>query len=153
MKNIHPFLTACLFVTTLSHAQSMSPAAKQILPLLHEQRLAANAHDTDAFLHTYLHDDSLVFLIDGRVIRGFDALRQQQLKWWKDGKSDVVYTERARPEIVTLDSQTALVTEQFTGRRTGPDGKPTSGDFVVTTIWHKLPGGWRVTYGHESWTR
>ena len=153
MKNIRPFLTVCLFVTTLSHAQSTSPATREILPLLHQQRLAANAHDTDAFLQTYLHDDSLVFLIDGRVIRGFDALHQQQLKWWKDGKSDVVYTERAKPEIVTLDSQTALVTEQMASRRTMPDGKVSEGQFVVTTIWHKLPAGWRVTYGHESWTR
>ncbi|HXN65401.1 MAG TPA: hypothetical protein VN862_08720 [Candidatus Acidoferrales bacterium] len=58
-------------------AQAQSSAEREILTLVHEQRLAANAHDTDRFLATYLHASTLVFVIDGRVIRGFDSLREQ----------------------------------------------------------------------------
>jgi ketosteroid isomerase-like protein len=76
-----------------------------------------------------------------------------KLKWWKNGKSDVVYNQQSEPEIISLDSQTALVTEQMTAHRTSPDEKPTTGTFVISSIWRKLPAGWRVTYGHESWAR
>ena len=85
------FLFAGLFVTGLARAQSTSLTADQLLPLLNEQMLAANAHDTDRFLATYVHSPDLVFIANGQIIRGWDSLHEQQLKWWKDGKSDVVY--------------------------------------------------------------
>src|SRR5579883_2402450 len=144
---------ASLFVSLFARAQSTSLTADQILPLLHEQMLAANAHDTDRFLATYVHGPDLIFIANGQIIRGWDSLRLQQLKWWKDGKSDVAYAQQTRPEITDLDAQTVLVTQELTSRRTSPDGKPSVGTFVITTIWRHLPVGWRVTYGHESWTR
>jgi hypothetical protein len=69
--------------------------------LLHEQALAADAHDTDRFLAAFLHDDSLIFVINGQLIRGFNSLHEQQLKWWNNGKSDVIYTQLA-PLATTL---------------------------------------------------
>jgi ketosteroid isomerase-like protein len=127
--------------------------ADQILPLLNEQFVAANAHDTDRFLATYDHSPELIFIANGQLIRGWDNLHDQQIKWWKNGKSDVVYVQRSQPEITSLDAQTLLVTQQMTSHRTSPDGKPTDSTFIVSTIWRKLRAGWRVTYGHESWTR
>lgn len=146
-------LVACLFVTGLARAQSTSSIAAQILPLLNDQLLAANSHDTDPFLATYVHSPDLVFIANGQIIRGWDNLHDQQLKWWKNGKSDVVYAQESQPEVAVLDSETALVTQQMTAHRTGPDGKPSDGTAVITTIWRRLPVGWRVTYGHESWVR
>ena len=147
------FLFAGLFVTGLARAQSTSSTADQILPLLNEQMLAANAHDTDRFLATYLHSPDLVFIANGQIVRGWDSLRQQQLKWWKDGKSDVAYAQQSQPEITNLDSETVLVTQQMMSHRTSPDGEPSDGTFIVTTIWRHLSVGWRITYGHESWVR
>ncbi len=147
------FLLASLFLTGLARTQFISSMADQILPLLNEQFLAANAHDTDRFLATYLHSPELVFIANGQIIRGWDNLREQQLKWWKNGKSDVVYAQQSQPEITSLDAQTVLVTQQMTSHRTSPDGKPSDATFIVSTIWRKLPVGWRVTYGHESWVR
>ena len=144
---------SCLWLTPFSGAQSNASVKDQILPLLREQMLAANAHDADRFLATYLHSAELIFIANGQIFRGWDNVHDQQLKWWKNGKSDVVYTEQSEPEITSLDSQVALVTEQMTARRTSPDGKPTTGMFVISSIWRKLPSGWRVTYGHESWGR
>jgi ketosteroid isomerase-like protein len=142
-----------LFVTGLARAQSTSSIGDQILPLLTEQLLAANAHDTDRFLATYAHGPELVFIANGQLIHGWDALHDQQLKWWKNGKSDVVYAQESRPEVSDLGPETVLVTQQMTAHRTGQDGKPNDSKFVISSIWRKLPVGWRVTYGHESWAR
>ncbi len=150
-QSLYALVVVLLVAPSVARAQSA--AERELVPLLQEQRLAANAHDTDRFLATYLHDPALVFVIDGRVIRGFDSLREQQLKWWKDGKSDVVYTESAAPEFVSLGEDAMLVTEQMASRRTGPDGKPMEGKFAVTSVWRRVREGWRVTYAHESWAR
>ena len=143
----------CLLAATGAQAQRQPSAAKEIIPLLHEQLLAANAHDTESFLATFLHDDSLIFVINGEVIRGFDNLHEQQLKWWNHGKSDATYTEETPPDFSGLSSKTVLVTQQLTSHRTMPDGKPSEGKLVVTTIWRRLPAGWRVIYCHESHAR
>lgn len=89
---------------------------------------------------------------DGEIIHGFEALREQQLKWWQNGKSDVVYTELGQPTIVNLDDHTALVTQQLASHRIMPDGKTRDNQFVVTSIFRKFPTGWRVSYCHESHT-
>ncbi len=151
-SGIYPvlFLT---FAAAFSQAQSDRSVEQQILPLLHQQMLAANAHDTDAFLATYVHDASLIFVINGQVIRGFDSLHEQQLKWWNNGKSDAVYTEQSPPEFIRLGSRMMLATQQMASHRTLADGKPSDGKFALTTIWQQLPAGWRVIYCHESWTR
>lgn len=146
-------LLVSLSVAAFAQARSKPSAEDQILPLLVEQQAAANVHDTDRFLATYLHSPELIFIANGQIFRGWDNLRDQQLKWWKNGKSDAVYAQESQPEIISLDPQTVLVTEQLTSHRTSPEGKPSDATFIVTTIWRKLPGGWRVTYGHESWVR
>jgi hypothetical protein len=42
-------------------------AAQQIEPLLHDQTLAAKAHDTDRFMATYWHDPGLIFVVNGAI--------------------------------------------------------------------------------------
>ena len=80
-------LLAGLFVTGLARAQSTSLIAGQILPLPREQLLAANAHDTDRFLATYLHSPELIFIANGQIFRGWDNLRDQQLNWRKTART------------------------------------------------------------------
>jgi ketosteroid isomerase-like protein len=149
-RNTGALLLVCLLAVTVAQAQSEPSAELRILPLLREQMVAANAHDTDRFLTSFFHDASLIFVINGEVIRGFDNLHERQLKWWNYGKSDATYTEQTPPDFVSLNSKTVLVTQQLASRRTMPDGKPSEGKFVVTTIWRRLPAGWRVIYCHES---
>ncbi len=149
-SRISATLFLLVLITSSALAQSEGIAEREILPLLHEQMVAANAHDTDRFLANYLHDRALVFVINGHVIRGFDSLREQQLKWWSGGKSDAVYTEQGAPQFLELGNKTVLVTEQLASRRTMPDGKQSEWNFAVTSIWRRLPAGWRVIYAHES---
>lgn len=149
-RNTGTLLIVCLLTVTVAQAQSESSAARQILPLLREQLVAANAHDTEKFLANFLHDTSLTFVINGEVIRGFDNLHERQNKWWNYGKSDAAYIEQTPPDFVSLNSKTVLITQQLASRRTMPDGKPSEGKFVVTTVWRRVPAGWRVIYCHES---
>ena len=135
-------------------AQATLPeSAKQQIDLeLQEQSEAANAHNTDLYLRSFSHSPELTFAVFGDVIHGFDALRAAQLRWWKNGSSDAVYNVRSPPEYHPLAPDLLLVTQSMRSRRTGTDGKLLEKDFVVTTIWKSLPEGWRVIYGHESWS-
>lgn len=135
------------------HAAGTPPAPQQIRTQWHEMQRAADAHDTDRFMAPFARGPGLVFAVNGKVIHGWDALHAQQLKWWNHGKSDARYTQVGKLEVVALGPDAEVSTASFTSRRTGPDGKISTGSFVVTYIWKRLPQGWRIVYGHESWTR
>lgn len=133
-----------------------APGAAQhprIQALMATMQKAANAHDTDAFLEPFLHDSSLVFVINGEVIHGWDALHAAQLKWWNNGKSDAVYTQLAETQFTDLASGVVLTTQRIGSKRTGPDGRPVTGTFAVTDVWRSGPTGWHIIYAHESWAR
>jgi len=115
------------------------------------QLQAANAHDTDRFLASYRHSDALIFIVNGQLIRGYRALRAQQLQWWQNGKSDAAYRLDGPSTFLALAPDTMLVTEPLASRRTGPDGRPREGHFILSMIWQQGREGWQVTYAHESW--
>jgi ketosteroid isomerase-like protein len=131
----------------------MTSAQRQIQPILDQMAKAANAHDTDRFMVAYLHQPTLVFVINGNVIHGWDALHKQQLMWWRNGKSDAVYTQTGPTEFEQMSSGLVVTTRTLDSRRTLPDGKESTGSFSITDIWKKLPQGWRIIYSHESWVR
>jgi uncharacterized protein (TIGR02246 family) len=146
---------ACLVAPGVIRAQADSAATtalveRQIEPLLNELTLAANAHDTDRFLASYLHGPALVFVFNGTVTKGWNNLEKLQLKWWNNGKSDVVYAQRAPSEFTVLGPDAAVVTSEMVSRRMLPDGKESTGEFAVTMVWQKRPEGWRIVQAHES---
>ncbi len=140
----------CAMLAGQAHGQSAPPAQREIEPLLSQQMEAANAHDTDRFLTSYLHDSTFVLVFNNQVIHGFAAVRDQQLKWWNNGKSDVVYSERLPSEFTVVSPTIVLVTQQLSSKRTLPTGETRGGDFVATTVWQRRPEGWRVVEAHES---
>jgi len=140
-------MLACLALPAAGRAQSVQ---QQITPLMDEMMVAANAHDTDRFLATYLHDSSLVLVFNGVVTNGFDNVRALQLKWWNNGKSDVAYAQRGSSEFTVLSPDAAVVTNIMTSRRTLPSGEASAGEFAVTMVWQKQAGGWRIVQVHES---
>ena len=146
-------LLGVLLAGSASAATPPVSVQQQIKTLSDDMARAANAHDTERYMALFAHDPNLVFAINGRVIHGWDALHAQQLKWWRNGKSDVVYTQSGPTELLPLDIDAVVTTQTLSSRRTGPDGKTSTGRFVVTSVWKKLPQGWRIVYGHESWAR
>ncbi|HEX6550522.1 MAG TPA: nuclear transport factor 2 family protein [Gammaproteobacteria bacterium] len=140
--------------TCIAHADSrLASEQRQIQPILDRMAKAANAHDTDGFMVAYLHQPTLVFVINGKVIHGWEALHKQQLEWWRHGKSDAVYIQTGPTQFNQIGSGLVVTTRMLSSRRTGPDGRISTGSFAVTDIWQKLPQGWRIVYSHESWAR
>lgn len=134
------------------HARDRAMTAQQqVQAALDGMEQAANAHDTDRYMAFFAHRPELVFAFNGEVIHGWDALRAKQLEWWQHGKSDAVYTETGKAEFLTLADGLLVTTSPLAARRTLADGTTSTGQFVVTSIWKKLPQGWRVVYAHESW--
>lgn len=131
-------------------AQSIPSPEDQIAPLLDSQVVAANAHDTDRFLTTFVHDSTLVQVFNGEVTIGYPAVRALQLRWWNNGRSDVVYRRAAPPSFLVLDPGAVVVTEPLTAERTGADGQAVRRTVAVTMVWQQRPEGWRVAYQHES---
>jgi ketosteroid isomerase-like protein len=152
-------IRALLWTSALASGLPLGAACAQtdpqaeIRPLLDDQLLAANAHDTDRFLAAYLHDSTLVLVFNGVVTTGFTAVRDLQLKWWNNGRSDVVYSERGPAMFRVLTPDVVVVTQPLGSRRTGADGAVVTGAFTATTVWQKLPEGWRVVLAHESTVR
>ena len=154
MKRAHAIAVFSLLMIAAGAVHAAPPSAREAVePLVTKMSQAANAHDTDAYMALFRKSPNLIFAIDGRIIRGWDALHAQQLAWWKNGKSDAVYSATAAPEFNALAPGIVLVTQQMSSRRTGTDGKTSFGTFVVTSVWKRLREGWRIVYGHESWAR
>ncbi|HKZ11535.1 MAG TPA: hypothetical protein VJL61_12650 [Rhodanobacteraceae bacterium] len=142
-----------LFAGGVCAQPASSPAEQAIRPAMAKMFKAANAHDTDAFMAAMVRGPGLVFAINGEVIRGWEALHAQQLKWWNNGKSDAKYTQNGTPAFMALGPDAEIVTWPLVGRGTAHSGKAITSAFVVTYVWQRLPQGWRIVYGHESWKK
>jgi ketosteroid isomerase-like protein len=109
---------------------------------------AANAHDTDRFLQSYLHDSSLVMIFNGHATVGYDSVRAQQLRAWTN--SDVVYTQRAPMHVTWLGEDLVVVTDPLRSRRTLPTGEVRHTDFWATMVIERRAEGWRIVHLRES---
>jgi uncharacterized protein (TIGR02246 family) len=151
------------FVSLLS-VMAASPALSAVSPAtadrvraevsksLKDMGAAANAHDVDRHVEFYAHDPAVTLIFNGVPIVGWEAIRDKQREWWKDGKTDVVYTPQGRPEIRVMAPDVVVTTLLMKSHRTGPSGEISEGEFAVSDVWQKRPEGWRVIYGHESTT-
>ena len=129
-----------------------SPRA-EIEPLFEAMQAAANVHDVEAHLAPMLRDPSLVFLINGLEINGWAGVRDQQRKWWPEGKTDVRYTPVVPTRYDELGPDTVMVTARLRSERTGADGTRVEGLLAITQLWRRLPQGWRIVLVHESTSR
>jgi ketosteroid isomerase-like protein len=123
---------------------------RALRPLIGELQEAAGAHDTDRFMAFYARRADLAAVFNGEEIHGWEDLHAQQLKWWQNGKSDVVYTQRAAPEFTVLGPDAAVVTLLLDSTRTAADGTASKNSFAISMVWKKLAEGWRIVYSHES---
>jgi ketosteroid isomerase-like protein len=130
--------------------QAADAARNEIAPLFAEMQAAANAHDTDRHLAFYAREPSLLFVINDEAIHGWEALREKQLQWWNNGKSDVVYTQVGEPDYRLVAPGLVMLTHFLKSRRTLPDGETRHTGFGISALWQKRPEGWRIIYAHES---
>jgi ketosteroid isomerase-like protein len=154
MRNLRIILgTACLLTVAGARiAVAASPHA-QIQRQIDAMAAAANAHNAGDFLKPFTHGPRLVFVINGQVIRGWNALHAAQLKWWRNGASDARYTQISPVSFMDVAPGVVITTQQLESQRTGPDGKTQKGTFAVSTVWRRQRHGWRIAYASESWAR
>ena len=128
----------------------LATARAEILPLFEQMKTAAQAHDVDAHLAFYIHSPTLLFIINGEAIRGWEALRQKQTEWWQSGKSDVVY--RLVDSVDYRMPAPGLVVQTYflASSRTDSGGGTRESRLGVTALWQRRAEGWRIVYAHES---
>jgi hypothetical protein len=145
-------VAASVLAAAAAPARAAPVTSKQaIRPILAQMMRAAAAHDTGRFMAPFLHASSLVFVFDGVFMHGWNTLYRQQRKWWQHGRSDVRYRLDHPVEFMALAPGAEVTTLRMSARRVLPNRTVSASAFVVTYIWRRLPGGWRIVYGHESW--
>ena len=134
---------------------SSEPGAfqQQVAPLLAEMEASANAHDTDRHLAAYCRDPALIFIINGEIIRGWEALRERQRQWWSDGKAVGVYEYLGAPIYEALGADLGLTTLLIAARAYPPAGQLLERQLAFTALWRRRREGWRIIYAHESSTK
>lgn len=121
-------------------------------PLLAELEASANAHDTDRHMAAYVQSPSLTFVFNGEIVRGWQALREMQRKWWNDGKATGTYAYQGDPIFEVLGDDAGLTTFLIAARKVLDDGSVIEKTLAYSALWRRLPEGWRITFAHESST-
>lgn len=125
---------------------------QQVEPLLAEVLASANAHDTDRHMAAYAQDPALIFIIDGEIIRGWEALRERQRQWWNDGKAVGSYEYLGEPTYEALGKDLGLTTLLIAARAQLPDEQLRSRRLAFSALWSRRSEGWRIVHAHESST-
>lgn len=143
-------LTFTASVPASESEDALEAARAEIAPLFAEMQAAANAHDTDRHLAFYAREPSLLFIMNDQPIIGWEALREKQLQWWNNGKTDVVYTPVGQPDYRMPAPGLVMLTHFLTSRRTLPSGETRVTGFGISALWQKRPEGWRIIHAHEA---
>ena len=95
----------------------------------------------------------MVFIINGEIIRGWEALRARQRQWWNDGKATGVYAYLGEPTCEVLGKDLGLTTHLIAARASPPNGQVRERQLAFTALWSRRAEGWRIIYAHESSTK
>jgi ketosteroid isomerase-like protein len=128
----------------------------EIMPSFEAMQAAANVHDADAHVGYFAKDPKVIFVAGDRRIIGWQAILDQQRKWWPGGRIqtgsgvETPYTLTAGPDFIVLDPRSALLSFMLDAPKTNADGTRIDRTIGVSQLWQKRPEGWRVIYAHES---
>ena len=126
---------------------------REIAPLIEELFASANAHDADRHVALYWRDAALIFIVNGEIIRGWDAYRELQRTWWDDGRATGSYERVGDPAYKALGDDCGITTLAMHARSKLPNGQTREREIAFTGLWRRGPEGWRIVYAHESTTR
>ena len=152
---MNALLRVVMFVvcsSCLATALAEPPASvqEQLRPRLEEMLQAANAHDTERFMSVYVHRPSLAVPFDETTLHGWQAIRDQPLRGWDNGKSDAVYRLAAAPEITEISPDGVATLQSMEVAGTAPNGQKTIFKVIVTSVWKRLAAGWRIVLAQAS---
>jgi ketosteroid isomerase-like protein len=119
-------------------------AVVQIRSLLRAQEAAWNRGDIDGFTAGYAHSRSTIFVSQGEVRRGWEAVRTRYRKKYSDRAKMGTLTFSGL-EIATLSKDAAVAIGRWELKRA--EDRP-HGRFSL--ILRRLPEGWRIVLDHTS---
>ena len=134
-------------------ASDLTTFQRDIAPLMEELLASANAHDADRHVALYWRDAALIFVVNGEIIRGWDAYREMQRRWWDNGRATGSYEKVGPAAHEVLGDDCVLTTLALHARSELPDGQIREREIAFTSLWRRRPEGWRIVYAHESTTR
>jgi ketosteroid isomerase-like protein len=134
-------------------ASNLTTFQREVTPLMDELFASAIAHDVDRHVALYWRDVGLMFIVNGTIIRGWDAYREMQRKWWDDGRATGSYEIVGDPAYQALDDDCGLTTLAMHARSKLPDGQIREREIAFTGLWRRGSEGWRIVYAHESTTK
>jgi len=133
----------------LAHPSTRT-AEQEIQAQMDEMLSAANARDTDRYMISYANSPELVFTFNDTTMVGWQTFRDQQLKWWDNGKAQGWYSKRTDAVIKILGKDLAVTVQALTSHRPMPDGTTRDTNLTATSIWKKTAHGWRIFAAQES---
>jgi ketosteroid isomerase-like protein len=138
-----PF-TSTISATSTGKEQDQASAVVQIRSLLRAQEAAWNRGDIDGFMAGYARSRSTIFVSQGEVRRGWEAVRTRYRKKYSDrGKMGTLTFSDL--EITPLSKDAAVTIGRWELKRA--EDRP-YGRF--TLILRCLPDGWRIVLDHTS---
>jgi hypothetical protein len=88
-------------------------------------------------------------VFNGKIVRGWNQLRELQRQWWSDGRVQGSYTYVDSPLVEVLGDDAGLTTFLIAARKVAADGSVIEQTLAYSALWRMLPEGWRITFAHE----
>ena len=105
---------------------------------------AWNRHDLDAYLDGFWHSDSLVVVVEGETVRGWDLLsRAYHAGYPNPNEMGTVTLDRAQVQMLAPNIGFVLLWDTVVFPKKKEFG-------TSTVVMKKLPEGWRVAAQHSS---
>ena len=108
--------------------------------------------NADAFAAHFWQDPSLIYVFNGRVVQGWQAMAQQHKESWAELSHCHFKTEK--PQVVCCEAgRTAVATTVGHFSATNHNGERRAGRFILTLTCVRQNGRWLIVQAHESSTR
>ena len=121
-----------------------SESEREIYEQMNKLVDAWNRHDLDGYLDGFWHSDSLVVVVEGETVRGWDLLsRAYHAGYPNPSEMGTVNLDRAQVQMLAPDLGFILMWDTVVFAKKKEFG-------TSTVIMKKLPEGWKVAVQHSS---
>lgn len=108
-----------------------------------------NKGDLEGFMVDYYQSPELTFTSGGRILRGYDALRERYEKRYGQTRESMGQLSFSDIEVWRLGPGRALVMGRWKVDRQEA-GAPTSDDGVFSLVMVEVDGRWKIFHDHTS---
>lgn len=143
------FLTLILLNLPACAQQADSMLQFQLSDQLKKSAALWNKSDLEGFMEGYLHSDQLTFTSGGRVLRGFETLRERYLKRYGGSRQSMGQLSFSDVEVWKLAEGRALVLGRWKIDSVEAGATSTS-DGIFTLVMVQVGQEWKIFHDHTS---